>query len=140
MKHNKNHVDKILVPMASFLVDSMMDFEREFETDKDEHYKLWFTKRHRLFESWMDKAVRWDTGIESDIQPDCFFYWLALLPYDATHNTEALILCVQHLVNERIEEMELIAGKSESQLFQLRHLNNLNYGLMTAVTGVPLIN
>ena len=124
--------------MAKFLVDSMMDFEQEFSLPGAQASPVfvWFAKRTAIMEKWLARAVRW-RELDDRVIGGCFFYWLALLPYDATHNVEAMIQCVLELIQKRIE-----AQKNET-MKDLRHIESLELlitGLMTAVTGVPLIN
>ena len=105
MAANKALVTSILERMASFLVNSMLDFERNVAVLRKETVYIWLQKSKPIFTGWLDKAVIWD-DIKREANLECFFHWLALLPYDATSNTEALLQCVNFLLRQRLEELE----------------------------------
>ena len=93
MTQNAPKVAKILEKLASYLLDSMMAFEYSRGTYKLASIeKAWHCEVKSLdpFNKWLDKAMIWDND-DRKKNGGCFFLWLALLPYEATHNTEALL-------------------------------------------------
>lgn len=62
---------------------------------------------------------------------------MARLPYDATHNTEALLQCVIELLIRCSDNLK--EGDDDYDI-KKRRLEHLESGVKMAVTGVPLTN